>query len=75
MKAGTWVVKSRAHTAPAVLVDYLETYGEMTTRTLELQLEDRFKATNIRKALYRLVDRGEVTRTENWEGRIIWAAA
>ena len=75
IKAGTWTYTSRYTSAPEVLFDHLETFGAMTTPILVLQLEDRFTATNVRRALYRLVDRGRVTKREDWEGRPIWEAA
>ena len=73
--AGTWVPMSRASCAPAVLLDHIETFGAETTKVLELQLEDRFTHNTIRRSLYRLVDRGQLVRKENWEGRTVWAMA
>ena len=76
MRAGTWTRYTPSYTsAPSVLLDHLETFGSMTTPILVLQLEDRFTKGNVRRSLYRLRDRGEVTRRDDWEGNSLWAVA
>jgi hypothetical protein len=77
IKAGTWIEQDmpRYTSAPAVLLDHLDTFGSMTTPVLVLQLEDRFRESNVRRALYRLAARGQVTKREDWDGQPMWAVA
>ena len=75
IKAGTWHLRDMYGRTSLVLLDHLETFGAMTTKVLTLQLEDRFQPKTVRRTLYRMAARGQLTKREDWDGQSRWAAA